>query len=518
MRKILLSILTLFALIATNNLKAQCTLDFANLVITPSGPAPNPIASDKCEYVFNASFDIKANSGFKYLFFHSWLVNDYPTTPIFDCGNSNAQDPGTKIQLGTAVDQAGKSFLDIGFLNLNALTFAANTAVNVTANFATSYIHDPDVILTQPSNSPGLNAVITRKGTTDTLHFDVTNIRIVVNAPCGPIPITKTDIWASNSNANDPKAQCYICGLGQSFNDPSISFFKICATSPFQYDIGLQTSSTTFVHAVYRIYAHDPLLGPSKSLSDVVIYTSDTITFKAGTPYDPPPQVLPSPYCCIEPWAGYDLYVTVTARPSEFTNSISTPLVAQSCATLPVNLKSFSAVRTNNSTVNLKWETAQEENSKGFDVLRMLSNGVWQPISFVETKAVNGNSGSPLSYEFTDLNNAKGITQYRLRQLDVNGKQSYSLIRSVRGVGQKGKTIVYPNPSNDGKVNVVFEDKDVSRNVSLTDGNGRVIKQWKNVLSNTLQIENLFTGFYTLRIINSETGEQIVEKIVVKNR
>jgi hypothetical protein len=27
------------------------------------------------------------------------------------------------------------------------------------------------------------------------------------------------------------------------------------------------------------------------------------------------------------------------------------------------------------------------------------------------------------------------------------------------GGRSKGKTIVYPNPSNDGKVNIVFEDK-----------------------------------------------------------
>jgi hypothetical protein len=168
--------------------------------------------------------------------------------------------------------------------------------------------------------------------------------------------------------------------------------------------------------------------------------------------------------------------------------------VTQACATLPVNLKSFTAVR-NNSYVNLKWETAQEENNKGFDIQRKLSNGAWQNIGYVETKAINGNSDSPLGYSFADPNKTKGITQYRLRQLDINGKQSYSLIRSVRGDGQKAKTIVYPNPSMDGKVNVVFEDKDVSRNVSLTDVNGRVIKQWKNVLSNTLQIENFLQVF-----------------------
>src|SRR4026209_369658 len=120
MRKSLLSFLTLFVLFTANNAKAQCDLQFNNLVITPAG-VPNDLGGGKCEYFFNASFDITTNSGFKYLFFHSWLLADYPNPPIFDCGNSNAQDPGTNVQLGTAVDVAGKSFLDIGFINLNSL-------------------------------------------------------------------------------------------------------------------------------------------------------------------------------------------------------------------------------------------------------------------------------------------------------------------------------------------------------------------------------------------------------------
>lgn len=50
------------------------------------------------------------------------------------------------------------------------------------------------------------------------------------------------------------------------------------------------------------------------------------------------------------------------------------------------------------------------------------------------------------------------------------------------------------------------------------DINERIISQWKKIMGNILQIENLGTGFYIVRIIDSETGEQIVEKIVVKNR
>lgn len=516
MRKISLSFITLlFAFFAANNSKAQCDLQFNNLVITAVG-APNNLGGGKCEYFFNASFDITTNSGFKYLFFHSWLKQDYPNPAIFDCsGTTPATNPGTSTQLGTAVDDIGKSFLDIGFLNLNGITFPLNTAVDVTANFAATYPHDATVILTKPSNSPGLTAIITRTSST-VLHFDVTNIRIVINATCGSPIIVKTDIWGSNQAAPDPKAQCYICGLSQSFNDPAISFVKICATSPFQYDIGLQTGSVTDIHVQYKIYAHDPLLGPDPDPSDAVIYTSGTITLNSANPYDPPATVLPSPYCCIDPWAQYDLYVEVTGQ--EFSNTLRTPIVAQSCATLPVNLKSFTAVR-NSSVVNLKWETAQEENNKGFDVQRMIANNNWQVIGFVETKATNGNSTGPLSYSFTDFtNNTKGITQYRLRQLDINGKQTYSQIRAVRGQGQSGKTIIYPNPSNDGKVNIVFEDKDMRRDVSVIDINGRMIRQWRNVMNNTLQIENLVSGFYTIRIYNTDTGEQIVEKVVVKNR
>ena len=78
------------------------------------------------------------------------------------------------------------------------------------------------------------------------------------------------------------------------------------------------------------------------------------------------------------------------------------------------------------------------------------------------------------------------------------------------------KTIVYPNPSLSGsKVNVIFDEKDGMRDVSLIDMSGRVIRQWKGFTNNNLQIENLTAGLYNLRVILRETGEQGIEKIVV---
>jgi hypothetical protein len=182
---------------------------------------------------------------------------------------------------------------------------------------------------------------------------------------------------------------------------------------------------------------------------------------------------------------------------------------------LPVSFKSFAASRTKN-LVDLKWTTASESNNLGFEIQRLIGAGSWKTVSFVYTQAIAGNSGSDLNYSYTDINSTKGITQYRLRQVDIDQKSKYSEIRAVRGDGQSGKTIVFPNPGiAGGKVNVIFEDADGTRDVSLIDLNGRIVKQWKNITNNNLQIENLTPGFYNLKVTVRETGEQTIEKIVV---
>jgi hypothetical protein len=184
---------------------------------------------------------------------------------------------------------------------------------------------------------------------------------------------------------------------------------------------------------------------------------------------------------------------------------------------LPVTFRDFTASR-NNSVVALNWITSTENNNLGFEIQRLIGNGNWEVLSFTATQAIRGNSSSDINYTYADQNPTKGISQYRIKQIDIDRRSKLSEIRAVRGDGQNGKTIVYPNPSIDGKVNVLFEDKDASRDISLMDMNGRVIKQWKAVFGNTLKIDNLVTGFYTIRIINPQTGEQVVEKIIVKSR
>ena len=184
---------------------------------------------------------------------------------------------------------------------------------------------------------------------------------------------------------------------------------------------------------------------------------------------------------------------------------------------LPVKLHSFTAAR-NNEKVNLTWVTASEDNNQGFELQRSLGNGKWSTVAFIFSQADGGNSSSNLTYQYRDNNNYSGISQYRLLQIDLDGQVKYSDIRSVRGEAQANKTLVFPNPGFNGTVNVIFENGSAKRSLSLTDMSGRMIQQWNNYTDNSLQVSNLKPGMYNLRIFNTETGVQSVEKIIIANR
>ncbi len=181
---------------------------------------------------------------------------------------------------------------------------------------------------------------------------------------------------------------------------------------------------------------------------------------------------------------------------------------------LPVYFKSFTAARSKH-TVGLNWITATEQNSRGFNVQRNTGSG-WETIAFVNSKALNGNSSNDLNYTYMDINGSKGITQYRIVQVDlVTNRQQISETRSIRGE-PNSKNVVFPNPSIDGNTNLLFNDDNGARAVTLIDPSGRLVRQWTNVTTSSMQLTDLKAGFYYLKISNPTTGEQSMERIVVK--
>ncbi len=118
---------------------------------------------------------------------------------------------------------------------------------------------------------------------------------------------------------------------------------------------------------------------------------------------------------------------------------------------LPVELTSFTAT-SKNSAVELSWSTVSEINNFGFEIEKaeihnQSSEKQWKKISFVQG---NGTSNIQHHYTFIDKNVTTGKFIYRLKQIDMDGKFTYS--EEIEGNAEIPKEITlsqnYPNPFN----------------------------------------------------------------------
>ena len=209
--------------------------------------------------------------------------------------------------------------------------------------------------------------------------------------------------------------------------------------------------------------------------------------------------------------------ITITTGPRQIANGILTFddfSTGGAQAALPVELRMFEARRNNNS-VGLQWETASETNVRGFEVQRKSGDGSFQTIGVVASKSPGGTSSTPLRYTFTDLNNNNsGVNQYRIKMIDLDGRSKLSLIRTVNGLNENARILIYPNPAGSVPLNVVFPNT-APRDITVTDVNGRVVYSWKSYKDQDLTVKKLAAGNYLLRVIETSSGKTEVYRLSV---
>ena len=170
--------------------------------------------------------------------------------------------------------------------------------------------------------------------------------------------------------------------------------------------------------------------------------------------------------------------------------------------TLPVKLSEFKVTRRSNTAV-LNWKTEAEINSKGFAVERSNDGRDWTELQFINSSS---NSNTTRSYSMVDEKPVSGLNLYRLRQVDLDGKETLSSTVSLKMTdkGVEGFSF-YPNPAKDNIV--VLLEKLTGNNASLhlINAAGKMVKNVilssQNSGSNiSIDISGLPTGVYYLSL------------------
>jgi Secretion system C-terminal sorting domain len=189
---------------------------------------------------------------------------------------------------------------------------------------------------------------------------------------------------------------------------------------------------------------------------------------------------------------------------------------------LPVTYRAFDAMLISNA-VNVSWITENESGNDHFEVERSFDQKNFSTLGIVMD--AQNNTGSSRRYSFKDA--APGLTShtviyYRLKQVDADGKFTYSTVKAVRtNAVSKAFIKVSPNPYMD-RLNINFvSDAAGTADIRLINATGNLVKVVSSAISkgyNNVQLQNLSAqtaGMYIATISvngNAPTAMQVVKQ------
>ncbi|GAB4425118.1 MAG: hypothetical protein OHK0039_42670 [Bacteroidia bacterium] len=179
--------------------------------------------------------------------------------------------------------------------------------------------------------------------------------------------------------------------------------------------------------------------------------------------------------------------------------------VSNSCAvSFPVEFAGFDASQVGRY-IQLDWQTAREQQNKGFLIEYARGSGQFAPLSFVQGA---GNSDRLTSYSQLTGPWTEGLYTFRLRQEDYDGKTSYSQkVQVYLHPDQMYRVQLYPNPAQrQATIEVeVVEDQPVRGEVYSAMGQRVAVLEQKTVTSGgravwQLNTQQLPAGVYYVRV------------------
>ena len=181
---------------------------------------------------------------------------------------------------------------------------------------------------------------------------------------------------------------------------------------------------------------------------------------------------------------------------------------------LPVELLSFDVEKTKENQVAIQWETASEINHDYFTIERSKDASNWEAIKKVKTPNTITTNATK-SYAALDEFPLTGLSFYRLKQTDLDGTSTYSVIKNVSiDLDSSPKIDIYPNPTSE-IVHIQLNEL-VVETITLLDNLGNDLTASVKQVSKgedtvVLNLENLPVGAYYI-VLNGDIVEKVQRK------
>jgi hypothetical protein len=193
-------------------------------------------------------------------------------------------------------------------------------------------------------------------------------------------------------------------------------------------------------------------------------------------------------------YAGSSCVRIAIKATSEFGNNMAIDYlkVRDAGSILPIKLVDFSGIKLNDTENLLSWETAEEVNTKSFEI-EISTDG----INFSKLHSQNAEGvQTGNTYTFVDvLENETPIVYYRLVSVDNDGsKEFFKVISIEREYSIKNNANLFPNPSSGLTYLEINSDRMNDVIIEIIDFKGGLIKT---------EIRNLQEGNNKLELISS---------------
>ncbi len=201
---------------------------------------------------------------------------------------------------------------------------------------------------------------------------------------------------------------------------------------------------------------------------------------------------------------------------------------------LEVEWVSVVATFNQKSDVEIKWITTNEKNNDHFIIQkgRQILEPLGEDPSYMQWKDLGsisgfgqGESQTLLSYSFVDAQPNPNEPFYRIKQVDQNGKDSFSPVTSVKVdqvAFEESMVSVFPTlfgaeARRELHVNSVFLVESMNYQVTIRDMGGATVthQKFKGQFETVLDLSSLASGFYIVSV-QTETGLNKTQKIIIQ--